>query len=156
MSMRRVMVVALLSSLAGTAWAAGGGGGGGAKPAPSKSPEVSKAEKLIKDKKWDEAVQVLQAAAETDGSNADVFNWMGYAERNRGNTDAAFADYEKALRLDPKHLGAHEYVGETYLIVGNVEKAKEHLGALRDLCGTRCKEYKDLAKDIQEYQEKHT
>jgi tetratricopeptide (TPR) repeat protein len=156
MTLQRFMVLTLAAALAGPAWAAGGGGGGGSGSAPAgqKSSEVVKAEKLIKEKKWDEAVQVLTKAAERDGSNADIYNWLGYSERNRGNTDAAFAHYARALQLDPKHRGAHEYVGEAYLQVGNVEKAKEHLATLGKLCRSRCEEYKDLKEEIQEYEEK--
>jgi Flp pilus assembly protein TadD len=117
---------------------------------------VKKAERLIEKKQWDEAIQVLSKAAERDDRNADIYNWLGYAERNRGNTDAAFAHYDKALSLDPKHRGAHEYVGEAYLMVGKPDKAKEHLAVLAKLCGKRsCEEYEDLAKEIAEYEEAH-
>jgi tetratricopeptide (TPR) repeat protein len=153
MSMSRVFLLLLLTSLAGTARASGGGGGG--PPPGAKSAELTKAEKLIQAKKWDEAIQVLQTAAAHEPSNADVYNWLGYAERNRGNTDAAFKYYDKALQLDPKHRGAHEYVGEAYLMVGNVAKAKEHLATLQKLCGTKCEEYQDLKKDIEEYESQH-
>ena len=39
--------------------------------------------------------------------------------------------YEKALAIDPKHRGAHEYIGEAYLTLGNLPKAKEHLARAR-------------------------
>jgi tetratricopeptide (TPR) repeat protein len=160
MSLQRIIVLSLAASLAGPAWASGGGGGGGGggsggAPDGMKSSEVSKAERLIKDKKWDEAIEVLTKAAEHDPNNADIYNWLGYSERNRGNMDAAFAHYEKALRLDPKHRGAHEYVGEAYLKVGKVDKAKEHLAALGKLCHSRCEQYKDLKEEIEKYDERH-
>ena len=145
----RVMVVTFLCSLAGTATASGG------PPAGAKSADLARAEKLIKAEKWDEAVPVLEGAAQSEPSNADVFNWLGYVERHRGNMDASFAHYEKALQLDPKHRGAHEYVGEAYLMVDNLDKAKEQLATLQKLCGTKCEEYKDLKKDISEYESKH-
>ena len=63
-----------------------------------------------------------------------------------------FKHYGEALRIDPKHKGAHEYVGEAYLLVGNVAKAKEHLAALDKLCFFSCEEYRDLKKAIQEYE----
>ncbi len=154
MSRSRLIMMAVLAAVAGTA-AASGGGGGGAPPNGSKSSDVRKAEKLIHAEKWDEAVQVLTRAAAQEPSNPDVFNWLGYAERHRGNMDAAFANYDKALKLDPDHRGAHEYVGEAYLMVNNVEKAKEHLAALRSLCGKKCEEYEDLEKAIAAYQAKH-
>jgi len=149
MSLQRAMVMTFLCVLAGTATASGG------PPAGTRSADLVKAEKLIRAEKWDEAVPVLESAAQSEPSNADVFNWLGYVERHRGNMDASFAHYEKALQLDPKHRGAHEYVGEAYLMVGNLEKAREHLATLQKLCGTRCEEYKDLKKDIEEYAAEH-
>jgi hypothetical protein len=65
-----------------------------------------------------------------------------------------FKHYNEALRIDPKHRGAHEYIGEAYLMVGNVAKAKEHLGALDKLCFFPCAEYTDLKKAIAEYEKK--
>jgi tetratricopeptide (TPR) repeat protein len=148
------MAVTLLCSLAGTAAAAGGGGSGG-QPAAATSASLSKAEKLIKQEKWDDAVAVLTKAAASDPSSADVQNWLGYAERHRGNMDAAFGHYEAALKLDPKHRGAHEYVGEAYLMVGDVGHAREHLAALQRLCGPKCEEYRDLQKEIETYEARH-
>jgi tetratricopeptide (TPR) repeat protein len=63
-----------------------------------------------------------------------------------------FKHYNEALRLDPKLKGAHEYIGEAYLMVGNVAKAKEHLGQLDKLCFFSCSEHSDLKKAIAEYE----
>ena len=150
MSRSRLIAVLLSVVFAGTAAASGGG-----PPPGTKSDELKQAEKLIKAEKWDDAVKVLTQAAEKEPKNPDVFNWLGYAERHRGNMDAAFGHYEKALQLDPKHRGAHEYVGEAYLMVDQPDKAKEHLAALEKLCKKKCEEYEDLEKAIDAYQKKH-
>ena len=65
-----------------------------------------------------------------------------------------FKHYNEALRLDPKHKGAHEYIGEAYLMVGNVAKAKEHLSQLDKLCFFGCSEFTDLKKSIADYEKK--
>jgi hypothetical protein len=52
------------------------------------------------------------------------------------------------LKIDPSHKGAHEYIGEAYVIVGNKAKAQEHLAALERICGKGCEEYQDLARAI--------
>jgi tetratricopeptide (TPR) repeat protein len=116
---------------------------------------LAPARRAIEAKDWDGAIQLLTAEKERQPTNADVFNLLGFAERNRGNLDAAFAWYEKALTIDPKHRGAHEYVGETYLLAGNVAKAKEHLAALDKLCPFSCEEYRDLRDDIAKYEKEH-
>jgi tetratricopeptide (TPR) repeat protein len=49
--------------------------------------------------------------------NADIENYLGYAHRNLKQFDAAFKHYKQALVLNPRHRGAHEYIGEAYLMV---------------------------------------
>ncbi|HEY6004983.1 MAG TPA: tetratricopeptide repeat protein [Anaeromyxobacter sp.] len=124
-------------------------------PAKPVDPNLAAGRKAIEAKDWPGAIQLLEKAAARDASNPDVHTLLGFAERNRGNTEVAFAHYERALKLDPKHLGAHEYVGEAYLMVGNLAKAEEHLKALDKLCFFSCEEYRDLKKSIAEYKQKH-
>jgi Flp pilus assembly protein TadD len=131
---------------------------GGTSDLPAREPvdrDYALAEKAIEAKQWAEAVRLLTQVATRQGSNADVHNLLGFAERNQGHLDAAFAHYEKALRLDPKHRGAHEYVGEAYLLVGNLAKAKEHLAALDKLCRFSCGEYRDLKRKVASYEREH-
>jgi Flp pilus assembly protein TadD len=117
--------------------------------------DYEQGKKAIEAKQWNDAVRLLERVESRQQSNPDVANLLGFAERNRGNMDAAFAHYEKALRLDPGHRGAHEYVGEAYLMVGNVPKAEEHLAQLARLCNSSCEEFSDLQKSIQGYKSSH-
>ena len=71
-----------------------------------------------------------------------------YAYRNQRKFELAFKHYREALRLDPQHRGAHEYIGEAYVMTGNKAKAQEHLAALERICGRNCEEYQDLARAI--------
>ena len=66
--------------------------------------------------------------------------------------DDAFENYGRALDLDPKHLGAHEYIGEAYLIVGDLAKAEGHLATLQDICAS-CEETEELAEAIEQFKE---
>jgi Flp pilus assembly protein TadD len=117
-------------------------------------PDYAGAVKAIETKDWNLAVELLARARARDDENADIQNYLGYAERNRGNMDAAFKHYEKALVLNPKHRGAHEYVGEAYLLTGNLKKAEEHLAALDKLCFLPCEEYTELKEKVAEYKKK--
>ncbi len=65
--------------------------------------------------------------------------------------ELAFKHYQRALQLDPRHRGAHEYMGEAYLIVNNLAKAQEHLAALQRICLIPCEEYEDLKKAVADY-----
>jgi len=121
--------------------------------APSAQPSVdlTKARALIEKQDWAAAVTELERLAKRDRTDADVQNLLGYSLRNSGQLDKAFAAYNNALRLDPKHKGAHEYIGVAYLIAKQPDKAKEHLAALKSICGENCEETQDLAKAIAEY-----
>ena len=117
-------------------------------------PDLDRADKAIKAKEYDRAIGLLNAVVARDERNAEAHNLLGYAERLRGNLDAAFKHYERALALDPKHRGAHEYIGETYLLAGNLPKAEEHLAILDKLCFWPCEEYSDLKAAVKAYKEK--
>ncbi len=64
----------------------------------------------------------------------------------------AFEHYNLALKFDPRHKGAHEYIGEAYLVEKKVAMAEQHLAELEKICGNRsCEEYQDLATSIAEF-----
>ncbi len=107
--------------------------------------------KSIERKEWRAAVEALTRAEKDMPDNADVQNYLGYAYRHLGDLDNSFSHYKAALRIDPKHRGAHEYIGQAYLKANQPEKAAEHLDALEKICGKGCEEYRDLAKAIAEY-----
>lgn len=130
---------------------------GGAPSFPTSKPvdpDYAQAEKAIEAKDWDKAIDLLTQAVARDEKNADIYNYLGYAERNRGNLDIAFKYYDRALALNPKHRGAHEYVGEAYLLTGNLPKAEEQLAALDKLCFFSCSEYRELKEKIAEFKQK--
>ncbi len=118
----------------------------------SVDPDMVAGKKAIDDKRWAVAIQALSSAALRDTRNADIENYLGYAYRNANQMDKAFAHYERALKLNPRHRGAHEYVGEAYLMVGKPALAREHLKALQAICLLPCEELDDLKAKIERYQ----
>jgi Flp pilus assembly protein TadD len=108
--------------------------------------------KAVEAQDWQQAVERLRKAAAAEPNNADIQNWLGFANRKLGQMEAAFSAYGEALRLDPRHKNAHEYIGEAYLLVGNVAKAEQHLAELEKLCTPiPCEEYKQLKRAVDEY-----
>src|SRR5204862_1435182 len=92
----------------------------------------------IEARDWPIAIKAFSSAALRDTRNPDIQNYLGYAYRHTGQLDLAFRHYQRALQLDPRHRGAHEYVGEAYLIANNLPKAEEHLAALQRICLIPC------------------
>jgi tetratricopeptide (TPR) repeat protein len=100
---------------------------------------------------WTNAIKWLDAADKRTPGNADIHNLLGFAYRNSGQIEPALKHYQRALEINPRHRGAHEYIGEAYLLSGNPAKAEEHLAALKRICPIRCEERDDLGKKIAAY-----
>ena len=121
-------------------------------PAAAKlDPDYAAGKKAIEAKDWSAAIKSLSSAALRDTRNADLQNYLGYAYRNAGQMELAFKHYGRALQLNQRHRGAHEYLGEAYLLVNNLAKAEEHLVALQKICLIPCEEYEDLKKKVDAY-----
>ena len=94
------------------------------------------------------ALPRLKQALKRFPDHADVHNELGFAHRRLKQFDEAFQHYRRALEINPLHRGAHEYIGEAYLLVGNRAAAERHLASLRSICVLSCEELRDLEKAI--------
>jgi len=128
----------------------------GAGSGTSSDPVLQQAREATSRKDFALAAAILRDALGKAPTNPEYHNLYAYAVRKGPNPDMdlVFQHYNEALRLDPRHRGAHEYLGEAYLMVGNVQKAREQLTQLDRLCFLGCEEYHDLKKAIAEYEAK--
>jgi Flp pilus assembly protein TadD len=117
-------------------------------------PDYAAGKQAIEAKDWAAAISALSSAALRDTRNADIQSYLGFAYRKSGQLDLAFRHYARALQLNPRHRGAHEYVGEAYLMVRNVKKAEAHLAALKRICFIPCEEQEDLEKAIMHFKQR--
>ncbi|KQV61028.1 hypothetical protein ASC95_06320 [Pelomonas sp. Root1217] len=142
--MRRFVLTALL--LASSAWAAD------MSPAPEIKPAaadpLAAPRRLIAVKDWAGALVALRA--EPQAGNADWHNLMGYTLRKQAPPQfgEAEAQYLQALRIDPNHRGANEYLGELHVMKGELPKARERLAVLEKLCPAGCEQRDDLQRAI--------
>jgi tetratricopeptide (TPR) repeat protein len=102
-------------------------------------------------KDWQQAIASFLKAEARFPDSPELHNSLGYAYRNLGQFDRAFRHYEKAIALDPRHRAAHEYIGEAYLMVGDLASAEKHLAALREICLLPCEELQDLEREVRAY-----
>ena len=144
--------IALVLALAASLPLSGSANLGEEESSESKDPNWIEGKKAVEAKEWKRAADLLSKAAAAEPLNADIQNWLGFAQRKQGNLDAAFAAYNKALKLNPSHKAAHEYIGEAYLLTGDVTKAEQHVAELQKLCSPiPCEQLKDLKRAVEEY-----
>ena len=153
---RFILGAGLLCSALLVGAAGGGGNDTPAWSAKAEDPAVKTAKAALTAGDFASAQLSLKVALAADAGNADLHNLYAYALRKGANPDMdlVFKHYQEALRLDPKHRGAQEYIGEAYLMVNNLPKAKEHLAALDKLCFFGCPEYNELKQAIAAYEAK--
>jgi Flp pilus assembly protein TadD len=118
------------------------------------NPDYATGRAAVDSKNWKVAIESLSKAAARDGANADVQTLLAYSLRHDGQFKEAFDHYKEALRLNPRHRGAHEYIGEAYLLTNDLPRAEEHLAALNKLCMFSCEEYTELKQSIEAYKRK--
>ncbi len=147
--------VAILCFVTGTAFSAGAEAPADQKRfARSNDSVIHIARIAMAEGDWVGVQGFLKDALQENPNNADYHNLYAYALRKGPNPDmtVVLAEYAEALRLDPRHRGAHEYMGEAYLQLKNPAKAKELLASLDRLCFFGCKEYTELKAAIEKYE----
>lgn len=117
---------------------------------PSEDRAMVESRAAVKERAWQRAVDLLTPYLRAYSDDADGHNLLGYSLRHLGRYAESQTAYEKALSLDPEHLGALEYLGELMLILGRRDRAVEHLQTLERLCGVQCEEFLELRKAVEE------
>jgi Flp pilus assembly protein TadD len=149
-----LIAAALALGTGAPSFAAGGGGGGVDQPAAATKPvdpSFAQAKAMIEAKNYAAAMPLLQQVVAKNPKDADAYTLMGYATRKSGDANGSLQYYNQALGLDPKHIGAHEYIGEAYLMLGRPAEAEQHLARLDSLCVFGCTEYRMLKTAVANY-----
>jgi Tfp pilus assembly protein PilF len=100
-------------------------------------------------KKFGKALKKFQDAADMDPTYFEAWNMVGFCSRKSGDLKRSFAAYEKCLLIQPEYAQAHEYLGEAYLMSGDLAKAKEQL---LWLVSRKSEQAGELATKIDEFQ----
>ncbi len=113
-----------------------------------KNESMSEVINLLENKQYDKTIKLLLIEKKKNKLNADLYNYLGYAYRKKGDFDLSIKNYKKALKINPKHLRSHNYIGMAYLSKGQIEKSKIHLKELEELCKGKCNEFINLKNAI--------
>lgn len=78
-------------------------------------------------KEYDRAIRRLTEAVDLDSGLAEAWNNLGYCLRLSGRYEEALNHYDRAIRLKPNLMQAHEYRARAYLAMDRLEDAQtEH------------------------------
>jgi Flp pilus assembly protein TadD len=147
--------VAAAAALAASGAFAMGGSNDSSAPAKKVNPDYTRAKAMIDAADYKGGAQLLLQVVQKEPKNADAYNLLGYATRKSGDANGSLQYYNQALSIDPKHLGAHEYVGEAYLMLNRLPEAEQELARLDSLCVFGCAEQKTLKAAIASYKAAH-
>lgn len=101
-----------------------------------------KKDKLEKAKKsYMKAQKLLVQSNKNYPNKADTLNYLGFTTRKLGDFENGEKFYLQGLKIDPKHIGINEYLGELYVATNRHNLAVERLEVLKDC---NCKEYDQL------------
>jgi len=140
-----VVLLVISGSWSQVAPADGGGGGRTSKLEPFMN--------LIEREKYQQAIDKLDKALVKSPDNPDLLNLTAYSHRKLEHYEIALNYYQKALQIEPDHLGANEYLGELYLHLGDLDRALERLAVLDSECFFGCDEFDDLEDAIEVFRE---
>ena len=101
-----------------------------------------KKDKIDKAKKsYLKAQKLLVQSNKNFPNKPDTLNYLGFTTRKLGDFENGEKFYLQGLKIDPKHIGINEYLGELYVATNRHNLAVERLEVLKDC---NCKEYDQL------------
>ncbi|MFQ5954153.1 MAG: tetratricopeptide repeat protein [Kiloniellales bacterium] len=161
LSLRLLTVCALALALTvGTAaWSASALAAGSTSSSPKASEDrtakrFAKAKKEIRKGDYEDAIELLEKVVRKQPNNADAYNLLGFSHRKLKKFDTAYKYYTRALKIDPNHKGALEYLGELYVDTGDLKSAEAVLARLAAVCPSGCEEKDDLTERIVAYKKR--
>lgn len=111
-------------------------------------PDLSESRAALYAGDYERAIALLTPLTETV-RHADLYNLLGFANRNLKRYDAAARWYKEALFYDAGHRPALEYQGELFIATGDLARAEKNLELLRLLCfPAGCEEQEKLEKAL--------
>ena len=92
-------------------------------------------------KRYEKAQKLLIQSNKNFPNKADTLNYLGFTTRKLGDFENGEKYYLQGLKINPKHIGINEYLGELYVATNRHNLAVERLEVLKSC---KCDEYEEL------------
>jgi predicted Zn-dependent protease len=99
-------------------------------------------------KSGDHAAALATLRTASDQADPRVQTMIGFTLRKLGHVKEAMPYYLRAVAARPNATTTRQYLGEAYLQIGDVSRAREQLAEIGRLCGTVCEDYTLLSAEI--------
>ena len=100
-----------------------------------------------KEERYAEALALIDLAK--DQGAAKILGYRGFFVRKLGRPQEALEYYHASLAIEPNNPLTREYLGEAYVMLGDLDRAKAELAAIERICGRKCEPYEDLEAALQ-------
>ena len=97
------------------------------------------------------ALATLRTAEDQDDPRIQTM--MGFTLRKLGHVDEAMGYYQRVLAAYPDRTTTRQYLGEAFLQIGDVGRAREQLAEIGKRCGVACEDYQLLADAIARFEQ---
>ena len=109
---------------------------------------------MVEARNYAGAIPLLQQVVQRRSAQRRRLQPAGLSPRApRAIRNGSLQYYQQALAIDARHLGAHEYLGEAYLMLDRPAEADQMLARLDSLCVFGCTEYRMLKAAIANYKQ---
>jgi predicted Zn-dependent protease len=96
------------------------------------------------------ALATLRTAENQDDPRIQTM--IGFTLRKLGQVDQAMGYYQRVLAAHPDRTTTRQYLGEAFLQIGDVGRAREQLAEIGKRCGIACEDYQLLADEIARFE----
>ena len=153
MKKKLLLIVIFYFALIISSYGAASSGSGGSSNYDKGATIIKKGKKLEEkgkiekaNKRYEKALEYLIKSNKEKPNQPNTLNYLGFTNRKLGNYEIAEKYYLDGLKIDPKHNGINEYLGELYVNTNRIDLANERLEVLKNC---NCEEYNELKEIIE-------
>lgn len=106
-----------------------------------------KINKALDNETYEKAIKLLKKKIKKNKACAYLHSLPGSAHRKDKNYKLSLTSYKRAIKIAPLRLRTNNYIGITYIKIGDLNGSKKHLQKLKKLFNSLCEDIKPLVQN---------